>query len=156
MPAPNPQKITLYDVVARMIELTQQHKMIWRVLDGAMTADNLNRMTAVLETVYINKRMRLYQTQEVYEVSDIVSMISSVSLGGLGTSKRSRTATVTHLEIVNTTGERVFEFPQIPPVNDLLSAAQYQIVGVADFFKDLLGDEELPTTTDSSKLALQK
>ncbi len=124
------------DAVTRMIELTQQGKMRWNIVDpqGAL-AEEENRVSAVFQTVYNGKELRAYQKK--VRVRPLGGTLAST----LPPAKsRPLFRRIGILEFVNDEGTPLWKFPQVDALSDLVTAAEYQVAGVNEFLNDLFSE----------------
>jgi hypothetical protein len=126
------------DAVARMIELTQQGKLRWAAKPKAKTSsDDDDRTTAVFETEYKGKSLRLYK---VRVNSGGLGLFGLVALGQSNEPPKWRNKVV--LEFVNTEGLALWTFPEVNALADLLATVQYQAAGVRDFLTEIFEESE--------------
>jgi hypothetical protein len=123
------------DAVTRMIELTQQGKLIWSVEYIPAPDDGDRTMVAFLAR-YKDKLIRLYKGRIRLEYDDLARVRETMFPSPTW-------ATKIVLEFVNTDGETLWTFPEVEALSDLLSAVQYQVAGVGDFLDEIFNDAEV-------------
>jgi len=125
------------DVIAKLIKLTQEEKIKW---SSSAPPENLSgEKDRYVETTFLaeykGKKLRLYQRHlKVEEPPPFVFV--AVSSGIKFPYWTSRIM----LEIVDSSGRPLWEFPQVGPLNDLLTSVKYQVSGVKDFIDKLLSE----------------
>lgn len=124
------------DAVTRMIELTQQGKMHWQVVDSPdKSKDDEHRTSAAFRANLNGRLLRLYQ-KKVQE--------STLASEGLHSLLRPKFETIWRtkvvLEFINAEGATLWAFPYVEALGDLLTAVQYQVAGVNDFLDNLFGE----------------
>lgn len=124
------------DAVTRMIELTQQGKMHWQVVDSPdKSKDDEYRTSAAFRANLNGRLLRLYQ-KKVQE--------STLASEGLHSLLRPKFETIWRtkvvLEFINAEGATLWAFPYVEALGDLLTSVQYQVAGVNDFLDNLFGE----------------
>jgi hypothetical protein len=136
MNMPN-EKNKWIDAVAKMIKLTQDGTLLWTAepASESMKHDPDDRIMVVFRGSYKGTYLRLYR--RTYKTTHPAMGI----LGALGSEETNWRSQVI-LDLVDRTGLILWTYPQVSPLDDLLSAVQYQAAGVKDFLDDLLSDSK--------------
>jgi hypothetical protein len=136
-----PKDEKILDTVAKLIELTQDGKLRWeaRAPIDEMKEYPDERMQTVFTTLYKDKRLRLYK--RIYRVVTY----EAPWWGFVGTSyerrfKEESWHSQTTLEILDSSGLKLWTFPQMSALDDLLESVQYQAAEVKAYLEEILSD----------------
>jgi hypothetical protein len=123
------------DAVAKIIKLTHEDRIKWNSADPP---DNLRGgPDRYVDIVFLAKHkdtyLRLYQRHSKVEEP-------MPNIGMLLGKKYPYWTYRTVLEIIDDNGNPLWEFPQVSPLNDLLTSVKYQVSGVKGFIDDILAE----------------
>lgn len=131
----------IVEAVARIMRLTQKGQLVWKERNP-LDLPILNRhsgeyVSIVFETVINDTKLRLYERHhKTYAPSK--GLVVTV----LGDKKKEEAQWENEviLEIVGEHDLAVWSFPDVNPLNHLLSTVQYQVGGVKKFLDGILED----------------
>ena len=125
----------LVELVAKLIELTQESTLSWKVVDANEGSDLgfTKIIGAVFETTYGGKILRAYKRQ--YDNSEEKNMYNMYAY-------QPTYSIAIELEFVDNKGNSIWCFPRITGIIDLYKAISYKAAGVDDFIIDILNDEK--------------
>jgi len=130
------------DAIVKMIELTQKGDMKWEARDSTHVREkDDDSVEAVFYTKYEGKSLRLYKL--VYTAYKAVSptTLYDVVIGAAQKKEAYRTSKII-LDFVSEEGFKLWTYPEVNALPDLLSAVQYQTAGINDFIDALLNDDK--------------
>lgn len=131
-------KDKLVRLMAKLLELTQEKKLIWETAkkDSISDSSMTKIIGAVFRTKYKDKGLKIYK-RERDNTEDNHSYIAAF----LAHSGRSSYSETIVLGFTDEQGNIVWNFPRVSGINDLYDAVTYQVAGVDDFINDILTDE---------------
>ncbi len=119
------EKYKWVDAVVRLIELTREGKLLWKVESEAQTPFDLERASAVFSTEHDRQKLRLYAIK-----------------ASIGYRMETYQETKTILDVVNEKGERLWSFPDVVALSSLLETVGYQVSGMSSFLKNINRESE--------------
>jgi hypothetical protein len=122
------------DAISSMIELTQDGKLLWRVINEH-TPHNKERTTPVFQTTYLDKELRLYEMKLHTNLEGASGFDYTVR--GIDPPKW---FTKVVLEFIDAQGRSMGKFPEVDALSDLLTSVQYQAGGVNDFLNRIISE----------------
>lgn len=136
------EKDKVIEFVAKLIQLTQDAKINWVVMEPRA---NLKRhpefpVDLVYTTIYKEKRLGLYQQRAEYYTFGAMLSRSFGTSGYSGYSPTTRLGTI--LEMIDDGGNCLWTFQEVSGLNDLYSAVQYQVAGVKGYLDSVLGTDD--------------
>jgi hypothetical protein len=135
------------DAVVKLLRLTQEGKLHWdyEMIGQQLIEENDEYISSpIFTTTYNGRHLQLYKERfKRPRRQSISETFNSVTLGAFGGEPATRPMvwdTRIILEFVNEKGARLWAFPNISALDDLLSSVQYQVAGVKEFLDDLLSE----------------
>jgi len=133
------------DVIAKLIKITQEGRLRWRVATDDFSVVSRNEKEAAFITQYKENILRISRLN--YKVEDpgsgpLSAFTSGASLASSVWVQRKYpywTSSII-LEFVDSKGQSLWRFPDTNALNDLYSSVQYQVAGVSEFLDDILRD----------------
>jgi hypothetical protein len=118
----------LLSVIAKLNELTQEGDLKWYAVPNPESLDvgTDKKPTAVYETKYKDKRLRIYREEYKYWYDEDRWEWSSKII----------------LAFVDKNNQNAWEFPDVAGLADLYDSVRYQGAGVDQFIKDMLSGEK--------------
>lgn len=131
----------MVEVVARIMRLTQKGKIVWKERNP-QDLPILNRhsqeyVLIVFETVYNDAKLRLYERHHNTYAPARRGLLPAFA------SDKEKEESEVILEIIGENDLAVWSFPDVNPLNHLLSTVQYQVGGVKKFVDHILEDRVL-------------
>jgi len=129
------------EAVAKLIKLTQENKIKW---SSSKPPDNLkgdadDYVETVFLTKYNEKNLRLYK--RIYKVE--LDYLTSLGHFKIGTSLPKYTwRSEVILEMLDLGNNKIWTFPTVTPLQDLLTSVSYQVADVNAFIENLLNESE--------------
>ncbi len=120
------EKYKWVDAVAKLIELTREGHLQWSIESEAKTPFEQERATAVFTTEQDGRKLRLYAIKAPF-----------------GYMAETWQETKAILDVVNDNGERIFSFPDVFALSNLLETVSYQASGMASFIKNIIHENEV-------------
>ena len=128
----------LVELVAKLIELTQESSLNWIVVEANKDSEPgfTKTIGAVFQTFYKGKYLRTYKRE--YDNTEENHMYN------MFTHQPSYSIDIV-LEIVDKDGRPIWSFPHVTGITDLYGAISYRVAGVEKFIDDVLSDVEEPS-----------
>lgn len=127
------QEDKLVKLVAKLIELTQESELYWKVVDS--NGDSEPSMTkiigAVFESNYKDKTLRIYKRE--YNNTEENHMLNLY---------QPSYSIAVELAFSDKQGNIIWRFPRVTGIIDLYKAVTYRVADVDDFINDVLMDDE--------------
>jgi hypothetical protein len=133
----------LVALVAKLIELTQESTLEWKVVDVNEGAEFgfTKIIGAIFEAKYEGKVLRIYKRE--YDNTEENNMFNMYM-------HQPSYSIAIELEFVDKKGRSIWKFPRITGIVDLYKAISYKAAGVDEFILSVLGDE-IDTSNKQSK-----
>ena len=135
----NDKKDKWEEVLAKLIQLTQEKKLKWESLTEypSMKLSDDDKITTVFTTYYKGKRLWIYRRR--YKARFL--KFGTTSWLPKPDDYEIRWTTNVYLEIIDDKYNPVWAFPSEDMLNDLLTTIQYQVSGVGDFMDEILDEK---------------
>lgn len=132
------------EAVIQLLKLTQEGKLHWDLRPvGNQPLFEENQgfpSSAIFTTTYNEKTLQLYEERykRPKRRGTFMDYWGAVPLSDDSMVWDTRVI----LEFVSEKGARLWAFPDMAPLEDLLTSVQYQVAGVKDFLDDLLSEDK--------------
>jgi hypothetical protein len=130
-------------LAAKLLELTQEGKLNWRVIQPrrTLTDDPARIVSVVYSARFKEKNLGLYQIQTKYEEPPVGSLSASSAIRMIIGTPPPVWQYDTVLEFIDESDNCLWTFPHVSGLADLYKAVKFQVAGVAKFLDDVLGSE---------------
>lgn len=136
------------EATAKMIELTQNGKIKWVAEKPFRTlnTDESAIVGTVFHTTYKDKRIRIYERQFI-DIRDARSLepesYLNLNMRNLFFSPKKEKFINSEvvMEFVDEYHNKIWSFPSVSTLIDLLSAVRFQVSGAKDFIDDITSDD---------------
>ena len=141
------EKDKVIKFVAKLIELTQDGKVVWSTIEPRRTLKSHPDypVDLVYVTEYKEKRLGLYRQRADYVTlgSLLSGSFGTTGYSGFsGTSPQRNSRIGTILEMVDYSGNCLWTFPEVSGLQDLYDAVQYQVAGVKNYLDSVISDDK--------------
>jgi len=125
----------LVELVAKLIELTQESSLNWKVVQANKDSEPgfTKTIGAVFEAFYKEKHLRIYKRE--YDNTEENHMFNMFM-------HQPSYSIAIELEIVDNQGNPIWSFPRVTGIVDLYKAIAYRVAGVDEFLKEILNENE--------------
>lgn len=129
------------EAVAKLIKLTQENKIKWHSSEPPtnLKGDADDYVETVFLTKYNDRNLRLYKRIYKRDLSPLVSALKKTM--GESYPRFSWYSSVV-LEILDLGNNKIWTFPTVTPLEDLLTSVRFQVADVNAFIEKLLNEPE--------------
>ncbi len=125
----------LVELVAKLIELTQESTLTWSIVKPSNDIEQgfTKLVGSVFEAKYQNKNLRIYKVEhDNTEENHMLNMYMH----------QPSYSVAIKLEFVDRYGNSIWSFPRITGIVDLYKTIAYETAGVDEFINSVLGADE--------------
>jgi hypothetical protein len=130
------QEDQLVKLVAKLLELTQESKLSWKIVRNDYTKEpgGTKIIGGIFESKYKEKVLRIfkreYDNTEENQLFNLYMAQPSYSI-------------VVELGFADSEGNIIWQFPRVSGIVDLYKAVAFKVAGVESFLKDILTEEDI-------------